>query len=55
MLSGPAIFRIVGNMSGGIADPTASLIDSSRHVTGCSCVFIRDGFGEREASIDLHY
>ena len=55
MISGPAILWIVGNISGGIADSPASLIDSSGHVAGCSCVFICDGDGEREASTDLHY
>ena len=55
MISGPAILWIIGNISGGIADSPASLIDSSGHVADCSCVFICDGFGEREASIDIQY
>lgn len=42
-------------MSGGIEYPPGSLIDSSRHGNCGSCVFIRDGFGERKASVELNY
>jgi len=55
MVSGPAILSIIGNMSIGMADSPASLIDSSGHVAVCSCVFSCDGAREREASMGLHY
>lgn len=41
-------------MSRGIEDPPDSLMDSSRRVTCGSCVFIRDDFEEREASVELN-